>query len=147
MKDVSPTPPTMIKQLAHLCILSADLQKTEDFYCGVLGLKKKFEFKKEGRLFGFYLEVSPMQFIEFFQTGEDKRDKGNLITHLCLEVEDINALTAHFDQHNISYTKPLIGSDQAWQTWCTDPDGTAIEFHQYTPESSQYTGRECIVTW
>jgi len=137
----------MIKKLAHLCILSADLKKTEDFYCGILGLKKKFDFIREGRLFGFYLEVSDDQFIEFFHTTDTTREKGNLITHLCLEIEDITAFTQHLEKHGVKFTEPKLGADQSWQTWCTDPDGVAIEFHQYTPESSQKTGRECIVNW
>lgn len=137
----------MIKNLAHVCILSADLQKTLDFYCGVLGLQKKFDFLREGKLFGFYLEVAENQFIEFFHTTEESRNKGNLITHLCLEVESIPALTQRFAEHGIKFTEPKLGADQSWQTWCSDPDGVAIEFHEYTAESSQRTGRECIVNW
>ena len=34
----------MIKALAHVCLLSSNLDRTLDFYCGVLGLKKKFDF-------------------------------------------------------------------------------------------------------
>ena len=39
------------------------------------------------------------------------------------------------------------GGDQSWQAWMKDPDGLPIEVMQYTPESSQFTGKPCIVTW
>jgi catechol 2,3-dioxygenase-like lactoylglutathione lyase family enzyme len=61
----------MIKSLAHLCIFSKDLNRSLDFYSGALGLKRHFDFFKDGRLFGFYLQVAPNQFIEIFNAGAD----------------------------------------------------------------------------
>ena len=49
----------MIKTLGHICILSKDLKRSRDFYCGVLGLKPHFDFFKDGELFGFYLQAAP----------------------------------------------------------------------------------------
>jgi len=43
----------MIKQLAHINIGSHDLRASENFYCNILGLKKTFEFIKDGELYGF----------------------------------------------------------------------------------------------
>jgi hypothetical protein len=40
-----------------------------------------------------------------------------------------------------------MGCDQTWQFWCQDPDGTDVEFHQYTAQSSQFTRQPCIVDW
>jgi hypothetical protein len=57
---------TMIKRLAHACLFSTNLERTKSFYCAILGLQVKFAFLKNGRLFGFYLEVAEDQFIEVF---------------------------------------------------------------------------------
>ena len=40
-----------------------------------------------------------------------------------------------------------LGCDNAWQSWITDPNGVQIELHQYTPQSSHFTGEPCIVDW
>lgn len=60
----------MIKSLAHVCILSRNLDRTLDFYCSTLGLEKGFDFLRDGELFGFYLKITGRQFLEVFQTGE-----------------------------------------------------------------------------
>ena len=76
----------MIKALAHICIHSNDLNRSLDFYCGALGLKRHFDFLKDGKLFGFYLQAGPHQFIEIFQAGPAAERRGQRIHHLCLEV-------------------------------------------------------------
>ena len=47
----------MIKTLAHVCLFSKDLNRSLDFYCGALGLRRHFDFIKDGELFGFYLQI------------------------------------------------------------------------------------------
>ncbi len=137
----------MIKSLAHLCLLSRDLQKTLDFYTGILGLRKKFDFERQGGLFGFYLEVGPGQFIEVFHSPEDRSGAKGGITHFCLEVEEIEAVRSALLAAGVPVTEKKLGADHSWQAWCKDPDGVDIEFHQYTPQSLQLTGGTCLVDW
>lgn len=139
----------MIKTLAHLCILSTDLNRTLDFYCGTLGLRKKFDFIRNGALFGFYLEVDANHFIEVFkaQNGLPENVLNQQITHFCLEVADIDVLRETLTAKGIKVTEKKLGADQSWQAWCKDPDGIDIEFHQYTPRSTQLTGEKCVVDW
>jgi lactoylglutathione lyase/glyoxylase I family protein len=137
----------MIKALAHLCIFSSDLERSRAFYCDALGLKKHFEFHKDGKLFGFYLQVAPGQFIEIFQTHATDEIRRQRIHHFCLEVEDIDLLREKLLAHGVAVTPKKLGCDQSWQCWCQDPDGTELEFQQYTPQSSQFTKTDCIVNW
>lgn len=137
----------MIKALAHVCILSTDLERTRHFYCDILGLEQGFRFLRDGRLFGFYLKVCPDQFIEVFHTDSAPSGPAKLITHFCLEVEDITAMHARLVEAGIAVKDKLLGADHSWQIWCKDPDGVDIEFHQYTSESTQLTGRDCHVNW
>lgn len=137
----------MIKALAHLCIFSSDLQRSRDFYCGVLGLEPHFEFHKEGKLFGFYLKIAPGQFLEVFSTDATTEISRQRIHHFCLEVEDMDAMLGKLSQHGVAARPKKIGCDQTWQSWCKDPDGTDIEFQQYTPQSSQFTRTNCVVNW
>lgn len=137
----------MITRLAHINILSHDLAETEHFYCDILGLKKGFEFHKEGNLFGFYLETGEQTYIEvFLQTAEFESPRP-LIHHLCLEVADLDTVIADVRSKGAEITDKKMGCDKSWQAWMKDPAGVNIELMQYTAESSQFTGNPCIVDW
>jgi lactoylglutathione lyase/glyoxylase I family protein len=137
----------MIKALAHICIFAKDLERSRDFYCGALGLKPHFDFFKDSKPFGFYLQLAPSQFIEIFKADPKAEIRSQRIHHFCLEVGDIDAMRERLTKHGVAVTPKKLGCDKTWQCWCKDPDGTEIEFQQYTPESSQLTKRDCIVDW
>lgn len=136
----------MIKALAHVCILSRNLEKTRAFYCDVLGLAKGFDFLRDGKLTGYYLTITPGQFIEVFQTGDESPEPpARRILHLCLETDDMDGISKKLRDAGCEVTEKFLGADHSWQIWTKDPDGTAIEFHQYTPQSTQLTGEPCIL--
>jgi|BogFormECP12_OM2_1039638.scaffolds.fasta_scaffold50688_1 catechol 2,3-dioxygenase-like lactoylglutathione lyase family enzyme len=135
----------MIKRLAHACLFSSDLERTKSFYCGILGLQVKFPFLKKGRLFGFYLEVAEDQFIEVFARDHAQKNEEPHIGHICLEVDSVTGIRELLLSRGVPVTEPKLGADSSWQAWCKDPDGTDIELHEYTAQSSQRTGAECVV--
>ena len=135
----------MIKQLAHVCISAKDLDASAHFYTEVLGLRRAFNFRKAEGVFGFYLEVGPGNYIEVFQRAQVDAPGHGPIQHICLEVEDIDAVARQLAQHDCEVTEKTLGADQSWQIWTTDPAGVRIEFHQYTDTSSQRTGRDCVL--
>ena len=110
-------------------------------------MKRHFDFHKDGKLFGFYLQVAPGQFIEIFRTDAAAEIKHQRIHHFCLEVADMDALREKLLARDIAVTPKKFGCDQTWQCWCKDPDGTEVEFQQYTPQSSQFTNKDCVVDW
>jgi len=134
----------MIKQLAHICIHTTDLDATAHFYGDGLGLERGYEFIKDGKLFGYYIKLGNNTFIEVF-SGEPGVE-GN-IRHVAIEVEDIDAVISRLRAHGYEAGNKSFGGDQAWQAWTTDPSGVRIEFHQYTENSLQLTGGTCLVDW
>ena len=132
----------MIQQLAHLCLHSEDLDATARFYCEGLGMEKGFDFQRSGECFGYYLKAGSGTFIEVFK-GSPKA-VGN-IDHFALEVTGMQTLVDHLRKEGIAVSEPRLGADKAWQAWLEDPSGVRIELHQYTPESSQLTGRTCVL--
>jgi catechol 2,3-dioxygenase-like lactoylglutathione lyase family enzyme len=137
----------MIKGIAHVCIGATDLAAVERFYCGCLGFTKKFDFLRQGKVIGFYLQVAPNSFIEFFQS-DSVPQAGSPIRHICLETDDIDGVIARVKQCGYQIGEKKVGSDHSPQVWIKDaPDGVAIEFHQYTPESAQITGKTVIANW
>ena len=139
------TEESAIKGLAHICLSAKDLSAVEIFYCSCLGLKKVFDFIRNNRVIGFYLEVSPGNYVEVFQQNEiDVHAKGPIL-HFCLEVDDIDQIGIKLTAGGYEATPKTLGADNSWQIWTTDPSGVKIEFHQYTARSSQITHANCIM--
>lgn len=137
----------MIKQIAHVCILSHDLAATEAFYCGVLGLLKLFSFDKDGRIIGYYLGLDSRTSIEVFAAGDINVKDRAVIDHLCLEVDSIDEMISHLLSNGHEVSDKKLGCDSTWQAWLTDPSGVRIELFEYTEQSSQFTGADCVVDW
>jgi glyoxylase I family protein len=137
----------MIKQVAHVNIVTSDLAACEAFYCGILGMEKAFEFLKDGKLFGFYLKAGANTFIEVFAESQPPATDRLPIKHLCLEVDDLDEVIRLVRGRGWPISDKKLGCDNAWQSWITDPNGVQIELHQYTPQSSHFTGEPCIVDW
>lgn len=130
----------MIKQLAHVCIHTTDLQKTHHFYTVVLGLKEAFRFVSKDEPFGYYFALGSNTFIEVF-----KGDPGGVgaIKHLAIEVEDMDDMIRRVRDHGVEIGEKKRGADRTWQVWVSDPNGVRIEFQEYTAESMQFKGGIC----
>lgn len=135
----------MIKGFAHVCLAAKDLAAAEAFYCKGLGLRKAFDFIREGRVIGIYLQVGPRSYIEIFQADSVEAKAVSPILHFCLEVEDIDDAGRRLTDHGYPATEKKLGPDQSWQMWTTDPSGARIEFHQYTERSCQLTRQNCVL--
>ena len=127
----------MIKSLAHACFVVSDLEVAEDFYVRILGLRHAFDFLKEsGERFGVYLYVGERTFIELF-IGEPHPVEGGSYQHICFEVDDVRKAVLAIREAGGEITDAVLGSDESWQAWITDPNGNRIELHSYTPGSLQ----------
>ena len=135
----------MIKALAHICISTTSLDETEKFYCSCLGLSKKFNFIRDNKVFGYYLQINESNFIEVFLDDADSSEKESQVKHFCLEVDDIDKAIEKIRNCGIDVTDKEIGLDNSWQVWITDPNGVKIELHQYTEKSSQIVGSDCVI--
>ena len=136
----------MITRLAHVCLNVRDIQRTIAFYRDALGLPLLFRFTKGGRIMGAYFRAGESNFIEAFEkTDVDVKNTG--ITHFCLETADIDAAIRGLTAKGVACTGKKLGCDRSWQTWLADPDGNAIELHQYTAQSRQHLGGDVEVDW
>lgn len=134
-----------IKRIAHICLGALDLEATEKFYCGALGCTKAFNFMRGGKRIGFYLRAGDGTFIEVFLQDKLDAEAPAPIRHLCLEVEGIDAMIARVKSAGFKIGEKKLGADHSWQVWTADPAGVKVEFHEYTPESSQSTGKDCVL--
>ncbi len=137
-----------VKQVAHVCIFAHDLDVTRAFYEDVLGLDTAFNFLRDGKIFGFYLNAGGRSHVEVFHKNGTSFDEANQINHLCLEVESLDAAIAHVKSKGIEPTRPKKkGCDETYQCWLTDPNGVKIELFEYTDKSAQFTGGDRVADW
>ncbi len=134
----------MIKQLAHICIHTDDLEATARFYQEGLGLERGLDFIKDGKLFGYYFKLGCNTFIEVFRGSPG--EPGN-INHVAIQVSGMDAVIDRLRLCGYEVGDKRMGADHAWQAWTADPNGVRIEFHEYSPDSLQLTGGTCNVDW
>ena len=131
----------MITGLTHAAVRVTDLDKSLEFYTGVLGLTEQFRLTNDqGQAWLIYLKIADRQFIELFPgaSGPHEAPKSAGYVHICLEVNDIQATYKELtDRGLMTRGEPILGKDGSWQFWTADPDGNPIEFHQFTSESRQ----------
>ncbi|MGR3661630.1 MAG: VOC family protein [Paracoccaceae bacterium] len=136
-----------VKQVAHVCIFANDIDETKAFYKDTLGLEPVFNFLRDGKVFGFYLDAGGRTHVEVFQKGEASFDETNQINHMCLEVENIDDAIAHIQSVNVDITKKKKACDDTFQAWIKDPNGVKIELFEYTDKSAQFVGGDRIADW
>lgn len=135
----------MLTNLAHVCIETSDLEKTETFY-RILSLKRQFDFKNlQGELVAFYLAFGNKTYVEVIKTTKPKQP--GLIRHFAIEVDDIDAAHQTLLEHGIDVTDKELGIDNTWMITCKDPNGVFIELHEYTADSLQLVGGVCEVDY
>ena len=136
-----------IKSVAHVCLKSTDLNATADFYCGALGMKKVFDFIRQGKVIGFYMKAANETFIEVFLTDEVEKIGKQVLNHFCLEVDSIEAVRKSLIDRGYTVQDIKMGCDNSHQFWMKDPNGLDVEFQEYTDQSLQRLGGVVEVNW
>ncbi len=129
----------MIKSIAHASFLVEDVQRSLEFYCGVLGIKlntsrPNFPFE------GAWLDLGDSgQQLHLMQlpnpdTQEGRPEHGGKDKHIALVVDDIDALEGRLEAANITFSRSKSGRAAFF---CRDLDGNALEFAEdFTPAKS-----------
>jgi catechol 2,3-dioxygenase-like lactoylglutathione lyase family enzyme len=137
----------MFRKLAHVCLITNDLDRLIGFYCDKLGFTLQFYFRNDAdEKFGAYIACGDTTFIEIFDQhkaaavwGGDASElhHGNQYSHFCLEVTAINDVRDTLIGRGVEVGAVKRGIDNSDQCWITDPDGNRIELMEYTHRSGQ----------
>lgn len=137
----------MIRQLAHVCFFTDQLDAMVAFYRDALGFPIKFTLHTDdGELMGYYFATGNSTFIEVFdqrlavkQWGGQVQTltPGSQYKHFCLEVTGIAEVKAMLEGRGVTVSAVTLGMDHSLQAWIADPDGNAIELMEYTHASLQ----------
>jgi lactoylglutathione lyase len=128
--------------LAHVAIKVTDLDRSLDFYINKLGFPEMLRLHKDdGSTWLVYLRITDDQYLEVFPGAENDRAPGwdaNGMNHMCLSVEDIDAVVERIEAAGISLLLPLkLAVDGNRQAWIEDPDGNRIELMEMDANSLQ----------
>jgi len=128
--------------LAHVAIKVTDLDRSLDFYINKLGFPEMLRLHKDdGSTWLVYLRITDDQYLEVFPGAENDRAPGwdaNGMNHMCLAVEDIDAVIERIEAAGIALLLPLkLAVDGNRQAWIEDPDGNRIELMEMDSNSLQ----------
>jgi lactoylglutathione lyase len=128
--------------LAHVAIKVTDLDRSLDFYINRLGFPEMLRLNKDdGSTWLVYLRITDDQYLEVFPGAENDRAPGwdaNGMNHMCLAVEDIDAVLQRIEAAGIALLLPLkLAVDGNRQAWIEDPDGNRIELMEMDANSLQ----------
>lgn len=121
-------------RLLHTMIRTGNLDKSLDFYTGVLGMKllRKHEYP-EGKFtlaFVGYGDEASNSVIELtYNWGTESYDQGNAFGHIAIEVDDVYAACEQIKQKGgnvIREAGPMKGGSTVI-AFVADPDGYKIE--------------------
>src|SRR5476649_2478182 len=102
-----------IKSLAHVCIKTLSLDATADFYCGVLGMERAFDFTRKEKVIGFYMKAANETFIEVFLSEEVAKIEKQVLNHFCLQTDSIEALRKKLIERGFFPGELKMGGDSS----------------------------------
>ena len=119
----------MILGLHHATFLTSDLDKSRQFYEGVLGLRID-KNRPEMSFEGVWYQITPAQQLHLMllnnpEAGLKRPQHGGRDRHVAFAVSEMALLIERLRGAGVTYTQSQ--SDRL-AVFCRDPDGNALEF-------------------
>jgi lactoylglutathione lyase len=128
-----------VKSIVHVALDVSNIEASLEFYVGKLGFEEMYRVEFAKRLGIVNLRITDTQYLELFPVAADAPAPAHNVGglhHLCLAVEDIDAVIAEITARGVVLTRPRkLGMDGNVQAWIADPDGNRIELMQVSPGS------------
>ncbi len=127
-----------IRSLDHASLLVKDVERSRQFYVGVLGMDEVARpdnfsfpgawFRKGTAQIHLIGEVEAGRAISLVPVYRNDELAIGHVTHLAFEVDDLEAAQQHLRSHNIEIVGgPRPRGDGVQQLYVLDPDGYVIE--------------------
>jgi catechol 2,3-dioxygenase-like lactoylglutathione lyase family enzyme len=147
----------MIRAIHHTAISTGDLERSLSFYRDLLGFREvdRFSWRRGSSIVDAITGLNDSAakvallrlenaFIELFEYESPRPKQGDPnrpvcdhgITHLCVEVTDIDAEYERLTEAGmVFHTEPVAGGRGVRATYGRDPDGNVIELLELSEDS------------
>ncbi len=125
----------MLLSLGHVTVRSADLQRTERFYCDLLGLRigPRPAIPMPGRWLYIgdraVLHVLPRQ----AEAAASAGGAGGVVDHFAFDADDLPAFEQRLHAAGQAFEGRRLADSDTWQLFITDPDGARVELSFQMP--------------
>lgn len=129
----------MLRSLGHVTVLSADFDRTERFYCGLLGLRvgPRPAIPIPGRWLYIGDEAVLHVLPRIAEDGPDARPGATGgIDHFALNADDRPAFERRLAAAGQPFESRRLADSDIWQIFLTDPDGVRVELSFAAPRAS-----------
>ena len=128
----------MLLSLGHVTVRCADFERTERFYCDLLGLRTgpRPRISTPGRW--FYLGGEAVLHVLPRQTDAQVGAAG-AIDHFALNARDLPAFEARLRVAGQPFERRRLADTDVWQLFLTDPDGARVELCFACGDGSEVT--------
>lgn len=118
----------MLTSLSHVTVRSSDFDRSERFYCGLLGLRTgpRPAFSVPGRW--FYLGDSAVLHVLPKLAGTDATTRG-AIDHFALQASGLASVEQRLSAAGQPFDLRRQPETGVWQLFMTDPDGAVVELN------------------
>jgi len=120
----------MLLSLGHVTVHSADFERTERFYCGLLGMRRgpRPAIAVPGHWFYVGSEAVLHVLPRLAEATQDARHGAEgIIDHFALNADDRAALEQRFLAAGVPFEGRRLADSDTWQIFLTDPDGARVE--------------------
>ena len=115
----------MIHGMNHFTVIAQDLEKTLDFYVGVLGLQQGP--RPDLGFAGAWLYADGRPILHVYADRPVPPGVAGVIDHMAFSARGLREVKARFDARGLQYDLRQQKGSGTWQLFCHDPSGAKVE--------------------
>lgn len=129
----------MLLSLGHVTVRSADFERSERFYCGLLGMQPgpRPAIPVPGRWF-YVGDVAVLHVLP--RAAGVRPGSAGSIDHFALNADDRPAFEQRLRAAGQPFEGRRLADSDTWQIFLTDPDGARVELSFVSPAPPEDTG-------
>jgi catechol 2,3-dioxygenase-like lactoylglutathione lyase family enzyme len=115
----------MIQGLNHFTVIAEDIDRTLDFYVGLLGLERGH--RPDLGFPGAWLYAGGQAVLHIYAERPMPATRAGVIDHMAFSARGLAQVKARFDARGVPYDLRRQKGAGTWQLFCHDPNGAKVE--------------------
>lgn len=115
----------MIHGMNHFTVIAHDLERTLEFYVGLLGLEQGD--RPDLGFVGAWLYAGGTPILHLYGDRPIPAGVAGVIDHIAFSARGLREVKARFDARGLKYDLRQQKGSGTWQLFCLDPNGAKVE--------------------